>query len=266
MRGVKEGSRVEGLGSREENSLTSARGRGPEPQSALDPSPSTPSPSPDLTAITTWLFDLDDTLYPHGHGFMKAIERRIGEFVVRTTGLPFADAFALQKRYLAEHGTALGGLVAHHGVDPHVFVADVHDVPLDQLEPEPELRAAIARLPGRRLVFTNGSAWHAERVLRRLALDDLFEDVFHAEAADFKAKPHPDAFAGLIARHAIDPRVTAFFDDRERNLSPGAELGMTTVLVGPDALSSRAPFVHHRTSALASFLNAARVSGASLSP
>ena len=103
------------------------------------------------------------------------------------------------------------GLVAHHDVDPHEFLAEVHDVPLDLLTPDPELRTALERLPGQRLVFTNGSAWHAERVLERLGIADQFNDVFHTEAAGLIAKPDPRAFDALLKTHDIAPRTTAFF-------------------------------------------------------
>ncbi len=213
----------------------------------------------DLTHIDTWLFDLDDTLYPPEIGYLRLIEAKIRAYFIRLTGLPSDEAWALQKRYLDQHGTATAGLVLHHGADPHAFMADVHDVPLDSLSPDPSLRAAIARLPGRKLVFTNGSAWHAERVLKHLNLADLFEGVFHAEAADLIAKPDPRAFAALIRAHAVVPATTAFFEDRAVNLAPAALLGMTTILVGPQAASSTDAFVQHRTPTLAPFLDAARV-------
>ena len=218
----------------------------------------------DLSHIDTWLFDLDNTLYPPEVGYLKLVEAKILAYFERLTGLPSAEAWALQKRYLDQHGTATAGLIEHHGVDPHHFMADVHDVPLDTLHPDPALRRALVRLPGRRLVFTNGSAWHAERVLKRLELDDLFEAVFHAEAADMIAKPDPRAFAALIAAHAITPKTTAFFEDRAVNLKPAFALGMTTILVGPEAVQDGAAgstdaFVQHRTATLAPFLDAARV-------
>jgi putative hydrolase of the HAD superfamily len=130
---------------------------------------------------------------------------------------------------------------------------------LDSLIPDPALTAAIARLPGRRLVFTNGDERHAGRVLAHLGLSDLFEDVFHIGSADFIPKPHPTTFDKLIRAHAIAPKASAFFEDSEKNLAPAAALGMTTVLVGPHAEASTAPFVHHRTHKLAPFLAAARV-------
>jgi putative hydrolase of the HAD superfamily len=138
-------------------------------------------------------------------------------------------------------------------------MAYVHDVPLDTLHPDSALRAALARLPGRRLVFTNGSAWHAERVLEKLEIADLFDEVFHAEASNLIPKPDPRAFDALIAAHAVTPATTAFFEDRAVNLAPAAKLGMTTILVGPEAATSTDAFVRHRTATLAPFLDAARV-------
>ena len=216
----------------------------------------------DLTHVDTWLFDLDNTLYPPSSGYIHAIETRIRDYFVRLTGLPPDEAWAVQKRYLDAHGSALPGLIEHHQADPHQFLREVHDVPLDLLTADPALRAAVARLPGRRLVFTNGSAWHAERVLERLELSDLFDEVFHTEAAGLLAKPDPRAFDALIVAHQVSPLTTAFFEDRAVNLGPAAALGMTTVLVGEHAAASTEPFVRHRTAALTDFLNAALVKDA----
>ena len=213
----------------------------------------------DLRHIDVWLFDLDNTLYPPETAFMGLIEARMTDFVAGHVGLSHDDAHALQKKYYREMGTTLAGLMAHHGVRPEDYLDHVHDVPLDSLTPEPALIAAIRRLPGRRLVFTNGDARHAGRVLDRLGLAGEFEDVFHIASADYVPKPHPDTFDRLIKAHAIAPAAAAFFEDSEKNLAPAALLGMTTVLVGPHAEASTAPFVHHRTHKLAPFLSAARV-------
>ena len=213
----------------------------------------------DLRHIDTWIFDLDNTLYPPGSEFMTLMEGRMTEFVARETGLSRVDARALQKKYLHEHGTTLAGMMAHHGMAPEPFLTEVHDVALDSLEPIPDLAEGIGRLPGRKLVFTNGDERHAARVLAHLGLDDLFEDVFHIAAADYIPKPRPEAFARMVARHGVQPEHAAFFEDSERNLEPAAQLGMTTVLVRPDALQSTAAFVQHKTDDLAGFLMAARV-------
>ena len=213
----------------------------------------------DLRHVDVWIFDLDNTLYPAGSEFMTLMESRMTEFVARETGLPRDEARALQKKYLHEHGTTLAGMMAHHGMAPEPFLTEVHDVSLDSLEAIPELEQAIGRLPGRRLVFTNGDERHAHRVLAHLGLDGLFEDVFHIAAADYIPKPRPEAFARMIDRHGVDPASAAFFEDSERNLEPAARLGMTTVLVGPAAHQSSAAFVQHKTDDLAAFLKAVRV-------
>jgi len=214
---------------------------------------------PDLTHIDTWLFDLDNTLYPTTSGFMGEIERRMTDYVERLTGLPRDEAYRLQKKYLAEYGLTLSGLIEHHGVDPAEYHALFDDLPLESLAESPELIAAIERLPGRRLIFTNANDVHAERVLARLGLARLFDDVFHIALSAYVPKPNRVAFEAIDAAHGIDPKVTAFFEDSERNLEPAAELGMTTVLVGPTAPASTAPFVHYKTDNLASFLNGALV-------
>lgn len=216
----------------------------------------------DLRHIDTWLFDLDNTLYPLESGLAVTVSARITDFVADLTGLPRDGAHVLQKRYLAEHGLTLRGLMDHHGVDPDIYHANLHEVPLDCLVRDEALIAALGRLPGRRLIFTNADDVHAARVLAHLGLTDLFDDVFHIGSAVFAPKPSPEAFARIIAAHAIDPAVTAFFEDAPHNLAPAAALGMTTILVGLGSEQSEAPFIDHRAENLAEFLTAARVRGA----
>lgn len=215
--------------------------------------------SADLSHIDTWLFDLDNTLYPVECELMNLVAERMTAFVARRTGLAQEEAFALQKRYLHEHGTTLAGLMAHHGVDPEEFLNEVHDVSTDCVSPDPDLDEALARLPGRKLVFTNGDERHAGRVLDRLGITHQFDGVFHLRSADYIPKPSMRTFERMMAAHAVTPAVTVFFEDSEHNLKPAAELGMTTVLVGPDAAASTADFVQYRTHKLTPFLNAARL-------
>lgn len=214
----------------------------------------------DLRHIDTWIFDLDNTLYPAECELLALCDERMTDFTERQTGLDRDSARALQRRYLHEHGTTLAGLMAYHGVDPHEFLDHAHDIPLDRLSRDPRLEAGLQRLPGRRLVFTNGSEKHAARVLEALGVASLFHEVFAVDTAPgFIPKPQPQAFANLMAAHAVAPESSAFFEDTERNLRPGAELGMTTVLVGAHAAASTAGFVHHRAPTLPDFLLAARV-------
>lgn len=213
----------------------------------------------DLRHVTTWLFDLDNTLYPPETELMALVEARMTDFVARETGLPREEARVLQKSYWQAHGTTLAGLMANHGIEPEAFLTEVHDISLDRLSPDPALRAGLERLPGRRLVFTNGDAGHAERILAKLGIDDLFEDTFHIGSSTFIPKPDPRCFEMMIDKHAVAPAEACFFEDSARNLAPAADLGMTTVLVGPHAAAEAAPFVDFRTADLPTFLSGARL-------
>jgi putative hydrolase of the HAD superfamily len=219
----------------------------------------TADPPPDLRHVDTWLFDLDNTLYPAASGFMGEIERRMTTYVASLTGLPREEAYRLQKKYLAEYGLTLGGLIAHHGVDPAEYHTIFHDLPLEGLTHDPALLASLERLPGRRLIFTNADDFHARRVLEHLGLAHMFSEIFHIGSAGYVPKPDPATFARISADHAIDAAATAFFEDSERNLAPAADIGMTTVLVGPTAEASTAAFVHYKTDNLAHFLERAQL-------
>ncbi len=216
----------------------------------------------DLTHIDTWLFDLDNTLYPEESGFMTQVEAKMTEFVEQVTGLPHPEAYALQKKYYAEHGLTLTGLIKHHGADPKDFFALHHDLSLEALVEDTDLLVTLARLPGRRFVFTNADDKHAERVMAKLGLTHLFDEVFHIHSFGYAPKPDPQGFQRMIDAHGLDPRATAFFEDSERNLKPAKDLDMTTVLVGPRALASQAPFIDYKTHKLAPFLQAARLKDA----
>ena len=215
--------------------------------------------SPGFARIETWVFDLDNTLYPLDTGLGVDISGRITDYVQRLTGLPRCEAAALQRRYLEEHGLTLRGLMLHHGVDPDAYHAMFDDLPLEVLTRDETLIAGLRRLPGRRLIFTNADEGHSRRVLARIGLSDLFEGVFHIASADFAPKPHPDAFARLIATHDIRPATACFFDDRAVNLAPAAALGMTTVLVGLGAEANTDAFVCYRAPRLPLFLAGLRV-------
>lgn len=220
---------------------------------------SAPGHPADLSHIDTWLFDLDNTLYPAESGFMDGIEHRMTDYVARATGLPGDEAFRLQKQYLSEHGLTLRGMMLNHGVDPLDFNAMFHDLALDALAHDPELVEAIAGLPGRRVIFTNADDIHAQRVLDHLGLAPLFDEVFHIGSFGYVPKPDPIVFHRICAEHGVAATTTAFFEDSEKNLAPAAALGMTTVLVGAHAQASTAPFVHHRTDKLTPFLKGARL-------
>lgn len=188
--------------------------------------------SPDLSHIDAWVFDLDDTLYPPEQGVLGLIQKRINAFMVAAVGLPEAEALVLQRQFLNEHGTTLAGLMANYAVDPERFLREVHDVPLDSLEPNPRLVRVIADLPGRKYVLTNGARFHAARVLDKIGLTPIMDGVFAIEDMDLTPKPAPATFRRFVERFDIDPTRAVFFEDTPRNLQPAKIMGMTTVLIG----------------------------------
>jgi putative hydrolase of the HAD superfamily len=186
---------------------------------------------PELAHISAWIFDLDNTLYPASSNLFQQVDARMTAYVARITGLPHDEARALQKRYFHHHGTTVAGLMAEHGVDAHHFLDEVHDIEMDVLEANAPLAAVIAKLPGRKLVFTNGDAPYATRVLDRLGLGASFEAVHDIHAMALVPKPAASAYASLCERWSIDPAHALFADDMARNLPPAKAIGMTTVWV-----------------------------------
>ncbi|MDP6352235.1 MAG: pyrimidine 5'-nucleotidase [Alphaproteobacteria bacterium] len=217
-------------------------------------------PSPPLTErIDTWIFDLDNTLYPARSNLFAQIDRRMSEYIAGLLGLGYDAARRLQKQYYRRHGTTLNGLMVNHGIEPKDYLEYVHDIDLTPLSPAPDLDRALARLPGRKLVFTNGSNAHAERVMNRLGVRDRFDAVYDIEAAQFRPKPLPETYARFVDRHGVESRRAVMFEDSAANLEPAAALGMITVWVreGDAEGTDRAP-VDHVTADLVSWLAALR--------
>lgn len=184
-----------------------------------------------LPHIDTWVFDLDNTLYPADAQIMSQVDRRMTEFVMQLLDLPFEPARAMQKKYWREYGTTLNGLMSNHGVDMAHFMDFVHDVDHSVLTPDPVLATRVKNLAGKRLVFTNGSVKHAEKVIDRLGLNGLFDDLYDIEAGDYLPKPHLESFERFTKRHAVNPAGALMFEDSARNLETAAGMGFTTVLI-----------------------------------
>ncbi len=191
--------------------------------------PSVPVRRAGLSHVDTWVFDLDNTLYPASSSLFPQIDVRMRQFIAERLHLPLDEAFALQKRYYREFGTTLRGLMLVHGLEPGAFLDYVHDIDHAVLGPLPRLDRALAGLPGRKLVFTNGTEDHAVKVLERLGVARHFEAIFDIRAARFIPKPSPETYALMVARHAVDAAAAAMVEDIHRNLAPAAAIGMTTV-------------------------------------
>lgn len=205
-----------------------------------------------FTHVRHWVFDLDNTLYPPAARLFDQIEIRMTDFVMRATGADRAEADRLRRVYWVEYGTTLAGLMAVHGVDPGPYLDEVHDISLDHLEPDPALRAGITALPGRRIVYTNGSEPYARRVLAARGLEGAFDALYGVEHAGYRPKPARAAFETVFALDGVEPGAAAMFEDDPRNLEAPHQMGMRTVHVA-DA-PAPAQHIHHHTDDLAAFL------------
>ncbi len=220
---------------------------------------------PGFKHIETWVFDLDNTLYPHHLNLWQQVDERIRDYIVDFLKITRDEAFRLQKDYYRRYGTTMRGLMEEHGLEPDQFLEIVHRIDRSPLKPDPVLGAAIAKLHGRKFILTNGTRHHAEEVMRRLEIDKHFDDVFDIKAAELEPKPRPLVYERFLARHKVDPETAAIFEDLARNLEVPHALGMTTVLVVPAGagvvlreeweLAGRdAAHVDHVTDDLAGFL------------
>jgi putative hydrolase of the HAD superfamily len=221
--------------------------------------------SAEFARVETWVFDLDNTLYPHHLNLWHQVDERIREYVADYLKIARDDAFRLQKDYYKRYGTTMRGMMAEHGMNPDAFLDYVHRIDHSPLTPNPALGAALERLPGRKLILTNGTRKHADAVMRRLEIHQHFEGVFDIVAANLEPKPLAQTYGRFLALHDVDPRKAVMFEDLARNLVVPHALGMITVLVVPEKtrevfregweLEGReAPHVDHVTDDLVGFL------------
>ena len=188
----------------------------------------------ELAHIDTWIFDLDNTLYPANSRLFDQIDERIGQFISQRFEIDSQKARKIQKSYFREYGTTLRGLMVNHDMAPEQFLEYVHDIDFSPLVPSDGLEAALSALPGRKIIFTNADASYTQKVLACLGVSHHFEHVYDIAAANYVPKPFPAAYESLIQHHDIEPARTIFFEDIARNLVPAAALGMTTVWVRGD--------------------------------
>jgi len=202
--------------------------------------------------VATWVFDLDHTLYPPEMALFDQINIRMTDYVMEALGLERAEADRLRDRYWRDHGTTLTGLMDNHGVDPGPYLSDVHEIDFSVLDPDPALADRIRALPGRRIVYTNGTAPYAENVLAARGLEGLFDAIYGVEHAGFRPKPEARAFAAVFARDGLEPTRAAMFEDDPRNLAAPHAMGLRTVHVAPTP--APAAHIHHHTDDLTDFL------------
>ena len=203
--------------------------------------------------VRSWVFDLDNTLYPPEARLFDQIEVRMTAWVAETLNVSSAEADRLRRHYWQKYGTTLAGLMEEHSADPRPYLVDVHDISLDHLETDAKLLEAIKALPGRRIVYTNGSEPYARRVLRARGIEEAFDAVYGVEHAEFRPKPERQAFESVFKKDGLDPSTSAMFEDEPRNLAAPFAMGMRTTHVAPTA--AQHDFIHHHTRNLTDFLS-----------
>ncbi len=209
-------------------------------------------PKHDFSHVDTWVFDLDNTLYSPHLRLFDQIEVRMTRFVMDIVGVDQAEANRLRVLYWREHGTTLAGLMRVHGMDPEAYLVDVHDIDMGALTPDADLRARITALPGRKIIYTNGSAPYAARVAAARGLDGIFDAIYGVEHAGYLPKPEREAFQTVFAADGLDHSKAAMFEDDPRNLAAPHAMGLRTVHVAPEP--HEGAHIHHHTDDLAGFL------------
>lgn len=210
-------------------------------------------PRKDFEHVTTWVFDLDHTLYPPHMALFDQINVKMTAYVMDALGVDRDEADRLRHKYWRDHGTTLAGLMDIHGVDPGPYLHEVHQIDFTVLSPDPDLAARIRALPGRRIIYTNGTAPYAEQVIAARGLSGLFDAVYGVEHAGLRPKPERRAFETVFTRDGLDPTRAAMFEDDIRNLAAPHEMGLRTVHVAPEA--EPAEHIHHHTDDLTAFLS-----------
>lgn len=217
-----------------------------------------------FAGVNAWVFDLDNTLYPRNLDIFEQVDRRIKEYLRTFLAIDHAEALRVQKHYRQRYGTTLRGLMAEYDAHPDAFLEYVHDIDHSVIDPDPRLTDAIARLPGRKFILTNGSRRHAEAVAAKVGFTDHFEDIFDIVRADLLPKPERRTYEGFVAATGIAPETAAMFEDLSCNLEVPKALGMRTVLIVPgsqdidgsdhDTDVEDDSHIDHRTADLGGFL------------
>ena len=181
--------------------------------------------------VHTWVFDLDNTLYPPSARLFDQIEVKMTSYVMSELGVGRDEADSLRSQYWRDYGTTLNGLMQVHRIDPAPYLEAVHDIDLSGLAQAPELTEAITALPGRKIVYTNGSRGHADNVMAARGLTDAFDARYGIEDARYQPKPDQAAFETVFALDGMTAAGAAMVEDDLRNLAAPRAMGMRTLWV-----------------------------------
>jgi putative hydrolase of the HAD superfamily len=212
----------------------------------------------ELKKIKYWLFDLDNTLYSGDTKVFDQVDKKMSLFISKKLNVSTEEAKKIQKNYFHEYNTTLNGMIKNHEINAEEFLEFVHDVDLNFLKEDLDLRKELANLTGKKYIFTNGSKAHASNVTKRIGIENLFDGVFDIVESDFIPKPSIEPYKRIIQKYGLDPQYCIFIEDIARNLKPAYELGMKTVWIKNDepwaAKFSNENFINYKTDNLTEFL------------
>ena len=211
--------------------------------------------------INTWIFDLDNTLYSADSGIFQQVHILMGEYVSKNLNIEINEAKELQRKYYKQHGTTLRGLMDNHNIDPDHFLSEVHNLDYSIVKPNKKLNKELEKLEGRKIIYTNANLEHAENILKRLELSNMFQEIFDIKSANYIPKPEISPYHQIINHFNIDSSTSAMFDDIAKNLVPAKKVGFTSIWVDAgyenfsDDIASSKEFLDYETKNISNFLN-----------
>ena len=211
--------------------------------------------------IDTWIFDLDNTLYSADSGIFQQVHKLMGKFIVEHLNVNINEAKNIQRKYYKKHGTTLRGLMDNHGIDPDSFLEEVHKLDYSIVSPNLKLAKNLENLNGKKFIFTNANKKHADNILDKLQIANLFEGIFDIKMANYIPKPEIQTYEKLIETYSINPNKTIMFDDIAKNLVPASKIGFTTVWIDvghenfSDDIASSKKYLDHQTKDLSNWLS-----------
>jgi putative hydrolase of the HAD superfamily len=211
-----------------------------------------------LQAIKCWIFDLDNTLYSGKTRVFEQVDKKMSKYISEKLNVNIVEAKEIQKNYFYEYNTTLNGMINNHKIDANEFLEFVHDVNIDFLKKDSLLNEELMKLDGKKIIFTNSSRKHAMNVIRKIGIDQHFDDIFDIVDSEFVPKPDIVSYKKLVEKHKIDPKLCVFIEDIARNLKPAYEMGMKTIWIENDEPWARkfsdSDFVNYKTNNLPKFL------------
>ena len=211
--------------------------------------------------IDTWIFDLDNTLYSADSGIFQQVHKLMGKFIVEHLNVNINEAKNIQRKYYKKHGTTLKGLMDNHGIDPDSFLEEVHKLDYSIVNPNLKLAKNLENLNGKKFIFTNANKKHADIILDKLQIANIFEGIFDIKMANYIPKPEIQTYEKLIETYNINPNKTIMFDDIAKNLVPASKIGFTTVWIDvghenfSDDIASSKKYLDHQTKDLSNWLS-----------